>query len=74
MLGNRSAFEKEWKMVSISWPDFQWEQKQLKHAGVDNEEGRFNKLYDDAFDRKAKIEMEVQAKLKQEEEDAIQMS
>ena len=46
----------------------------MKQAGVDNEGGRFNKLYDDAFDRKAKLEMERNQKKKNEEEEAIQLS
>jgi hypothetical protein len=65
MLGNKSAFEKEWKL---------WEQKQLKHAGVETEDGRFNKLYQDAFDRTAKLEMDRNSKNKKEEEEAIQLS
>lgn len=69
MLGDPKAFEKEWKL---------YENKHLKRKapGVEaSERGeKFNKLYEDAFERKAKQERAKAEKDALEEEEAIQMS
>ena len=80
MLGDRKAFEKEWKLVSNAYADsLKFENKvRSRHKETDETNQRnkeaHDRLYEQHFERMQKMQRAMENKARDEEETAIQLS